>query len=110
MIPIIVTAELNRTVVTHPPIAIFHDEVPEVINPPSPVCRSAGARWHFPNGNSVSTMAGGEFRQLVTPTAAALVRLVDASEITNHTFSGLWSCCDESGAIPLGIYSRGGGE
>ena len=106
------TAEFNRTVITNPPIAIFLDEVPDVANTPSPLCRSR-ARWHFPNGDPVSTMVGGRFAQQLGTDSSVLVRFVNASEVTDHTFSGLWSCRlegDESGAVPLGIYSRGRGE
>ena len=103
------------------PVLIYQDEVPEEIssNPRSQslFCESSGTgvSWHFPSGSSVdqfSFPSSEDFLQLIRPMDTQLLRN-SMSALTNTSLNGLWSCRlngDESGAIPVGIYSRGGGK
>ena len=110
------SAEVDGSTITGPTL-IFHDEIVRSFTSMM-ICRTPGALWHFPNGNSVDQIVAKvdlnqDFQQLILRDTSRLIRIKDASELTNISLSGLWSCRlngSESGATPIGIYSRGGGE
>ena len=86
------------------------------------ICRhetQAQVGWHFANGQALSsTSTTNHFRQRRTGTSAtpSVSRLTTNQEdqpLTNVIANGLWTCRLDgavSGAIPVGIYVRGGGN
>ena len=79
-------------------------------------CISAGAFWHFPNGSLVDEFSDASYKyftQLMLSADSRLQRNIAAPVPTEDDLNGLWTCRlrgNEAGAIPLGIYQRGGGN
>ena len=112
---LIVSATFEGVAITEP-VLIYHEEISKRISNSTLVCN--GGQWYFPNGNTVDgfdfdRQSQTDFQQVPTDNTNRLIRTSRVSELTNTSLSGLWSCRlngDESGAILVGIYSRGGGE
>ena len=118
----------NGTTITGPAL-IFQDELvrddrTDVLATPldgTLICRSenmATIGWYFANGGTVSTTSDFHFRQRqtgtgVTPSVSRLSTNQPTQVDTRALANGLWTCRlneGASGAVPVGIYARGGGE
>ena len=115
-IVVIVSVEWRGDTISQP-LLVYHDEITAFNGGGTLICQSETLMqgWHFPNGNSVNMASPdiGGFQQFTARTATVLYRNQDMPLTANTSLNGLWSCRlngDESGAIPVGIYSRGGGE
>ena len=125
---IIVTVTWNGTTITGP-VLIFQDELvrddrTDVLATPldgTLICRSentATIGWHFANGGTLSITSDFHFRQRqtgtgVTPSVSRLSTNQPTQVDTRALANGLWTCRlneGASGAVPVGIYARGGGE
>ena len=96
---------------------IYHDEVPTLLGRDDALrCISAGAAWHFPNGFLVdenSDTRDTYFAQRTLSTESRLLRDIAAPVAIGDDLNGLWTCRvrgNETGAVPLGVYQRGGGK
>ena len=96
---------------------LYHDEIPtSIIREDALRCISAGASWHFPNGSLVDEISDTidiYFTQQTLSAESRLLRATEAPVPTEDDLNGLWTCRlhgNEAGAIPLGIYQRGGGN
>ena len=95
---------------------LYHDEIPtSLVGDDALRCISAGASWHFPNGSLVDEFGGTSdkyFTQLMLSAESRLSRnITSAPAPTEDDVNGLWTCRlrdNETGAIPIGIYQRGG--
>ena len=124
-----VTVTWNGTTITGP-VLIFQDELVrddrnDVHTPPrngTVICRSdrqSQVFWQYASGDLVSTISTTDhFRQRRPPSSPQSVsRLTtnrpDEANISTQA-NGLWSCrpptASVRGAVPVGIYARGGGE
>ena len=106
-----------ETVPITEPRLLYHDEIPTTaLEQDALRCISAGASWHFPNGSLVDEFSGTSdiyFQQLMLSADSRLSRNIAAPVPTEDDLNGLWTCRlrgNETGAIPLGIYQRGGGN
>ena len=104
-------ATINET-----PLMVYHDEISAFSGDDTLECRSDtfSQGWYFPNGNSVNFFTSdiSGFQQFVIGPTAVLHRNPNVPLTANTSLNGLWSCRAfgaENGAIPVGIYSRGGG-
>ena len=123
-----VTVTWNGTTITDP-VLIYQDEIvrddrTDVLATPldgTLICRSeiqTRVGWHFANGVALSTSQTFLFRQRrtgagVTPSVSRLSTNRPTQVDTRALANGLWTCQlngDVSGAVPLGIYARGGSE
>ena len=125
-----VTVTWNGTTITGP-VLIFQDELvrddrTNVLATPirdgTVRCRSenqAQVGWHFASGALISpTSTTNHFRQRRTATSAipSVSRLTTNrpdEALTSAAANGLWTCRlngSFTGAVPVGIYTRGGGE
>ena len=96
---------------------LYHDEIPTSQAMEDALrCISAGASWHFPNGSLVDELRDNTdkyFQQLMLSADSRLSRNILAPVPTEDNLNGLWTCRlrgNETGAIPLGIYQRGGSK
>ena len=125
----IVTVTWNGTTVTGP-VLIYQDELvsdnrDNVQTDPALdgtlICRHermAQVGWHFANGGTLSTNTEFHFRQrrtetTATPSVSRLTTNQEDQPLENVIANGLWTCRlngDFLGAIPVGIYIRGGGK
>ena len=120
------TVTWNGTIITGP-VLIYQDELiidnrTDVLAPPldgTVICRSenqATVGWHYADGSLVDTSTNGHFRQkrrFTLPSVSRLTTNRPDEALTNTTANGLWTCrlfASINGAIPVGIYARGGGE
>ena len=124
-----VTVTWNGTTITGP-VLIFQDELvrdnrTNVLATPmdgTVICRSenrAPVSWQFVNGVLVSTLSTTKhFRQRRTsssaiPSVSRLTTNKPDEALTSAEANGLWTCRlngSFNGAVPVGIYARGGGE
>ena len=123
-----VTVTRNGTTITDP-VLIYQDEIirddrTNVLATPldgTLICRSENQSrvgWHFANGRALSTSSDFHFRQRrtgagVTPSVSRLSTNRPNQVDTRALANGLWTCRlnrNVIGAVPLGIYVRGGGE
>ena len=124
-----VTVTWNGTTVTGP-VLIFQDELDRddrsnVLATPrdgTVICRSenqASVGWNSANGVLISpTSTTNHFRQRrtsssATPSVSRLTTNRPDQALLSGAFNGLWTCQlngDLNGAVPVGIYARGGGE
>ena len=113
----IVSLVLAEVPITEPRL-LYHDEVPtSIVMADALRCISAGASWHYPNGSLVDEFIGfmgnNYFQQLMLNADSRLQRNIAAPVPTEDDLDGLWTCRlrgNETGAIPVGIYQRGGGK
>ena len=124
------TATWNGTTITDP-VLIYQDEIISdnrdnvETDPPldgTLICRHetlAQVGWHFANGQALSyTSTINHFRQrrtgtTTTPSVSRLTTNQEDQPLENVIANGLWTCRLDgavSGAIPVGIYVRGGGK
>ena len=122
------TVTWNGTTITDP-VLIYQDELvrddrTDVLATPldgTLICRSeiqTRVGWHFANGGTLSSTPEFHFRQRrtgagVTPSVSRLSANGPNQVDTRALANGLWTCQlngSASGAVPLGIYARGGGE
>ena len=115
MIFIVVSVVLAEVPITEPRL-LYHDEIPtSLIREDALRCISAGASWHFPNGSLVDELSDTidkYFTQRMLSAESRLSRNIAAPVPTEDDLNGLWTCRlrgNEAGAIPIGIYQRGGG-
>ena len=106
-----------ETVPITEPRLLYHDEIPtSLLTQDALRCISAGASWHFPNGSLVDELSSTSdiyFQQLMLSAESRLNLNPAAPVPTEDDLNGLWTCRlrgNEAGAIPLGIYQRGGGN
>ena len=125
-----VSVTWNGTTITGPvTMLIFQDELvrddrTNVVDTPMDgtlICRSenqAQAGWHFANGVGLHPLSTtNHFRQRRTSTSAtpSVTRLTTNrpdEALTSTANNGLWTCRlngELRGAVPVGIYARGGG-
>ena len=102
------------------PVLIYQDELIQL------VCRSEEAQfmsgssvgWHLPDSKQVnrsSTPSLGDFeqRRSISGNSSALSSTRAGIVRTDAATNGLWTCRLNGlvrGAVPVGIYARGGGE
>ena len=105
---------------------IYHDEIaldrgPQFSFPTSSpgalVCESPTQRgnWHYPNETLVDlvNVQGRIIQQIRSSYSSRLSRYVDNIQLTTAEYNGLWTCQlngNVNGAVPVGIYHRGGSE
>ena len=113
---LIVSVVLATVPITEPRL-LYHDEIPTSLARDDALrCISAGASWHFPNGSLVDEFSGTSdiYFQQIMLSAESRLNLNPAAPVpTEDDLNGLWTCRlrgNEAGAIPLGIYQRGGGN
>ena len=126
-----VTVTWNGTAITGP-VLIFQDELvrddrTNVLATPvdgTVICRSenqAQVGWHLANGSIVQAgTTGNQLRQrrtssstTSTPSVSRLSTNRSDGALTSTAANGLWTCRLNggfTGAVPVGIYARGGGE
>ena len=124
------TVTWNSTTITGP-VLIYQDEIISdnrdnvQTDPPldgTLICRhetQAQVGWHYANGQALSdTSTSFHFRQrrtgtTATPSVSRLTTNQPNQPLQNVIANGLWTCRLDgaaSGAIPVGIYVRGGGN
>ena len=119
----------NGTTITDP-VLIYQDEIISdnrdnvETDPPldgTLICRhetQAQVGWHFANAQNLTTNPNFHFRQrrtgtTATPSVSRLTANQEDQPLENVAANGLWTCRldgDFNGAIPVGIYIRGGGN
>ena len=124
-----VTVTWNGTTITGP-VLIFQDELvrddrTHVLATPirdgTVICRSENqdrVGWVFANGVLIQASTNTHFRQRrtsssATPSVSRLTTNKPDEALTSAVANGLWSCRlngSFTGAVPVGIYTRGGGE
>ena len=106
------TVTFNGTTITGPTL-IYRDEVSTSSFVGNLFCSSSsvGASWHFPNGTAVGfTLGTDRFLQFEQRgSGLSLQHYLLGEELASD--NGLWTCrlnSSSNGAIPIGIYQRGG--
>ena len=103
----------NGTIITGPTL-IYRDEVSRSAFVGNLFCSSSsdGASWHFPNGTAVGFSRGTDrfFQFQQRGSGLSLSHYLLGEELDSN--NGLWTCrlnsSSNNGAIPVGIYQRGG--
>ena len=119
LVVLIITVSVTwKGSVINGPKLIYHDEMND--NPLFCVSSSQSqVGWHYASGLLVSTFSmTNHYRQERTstgkiPSKAKLIAIRPNDPLTSTAGNGLWSCRLNggfNGAVPVGIYARGGGK